>query len=430
MHSRGSGFFDVSYTTVTLGNLLVAILFFLVPSKALEFTTMAVAILLLVDMIIIVSVPQLRSEEGWVGITSIVWATVMAGYNVMTDRIVAWGKQEEEERLTGRRETRRTLIEWCAVLTYTVIMVVIIVVAVLLTATLSLRAHDATLEAPGTLWAVDGGKYQVHLDCIGNATHSGEGYVTVIVEAGKEPYEGTMAQLLSDTYENGTISRYCYWDRPGLAFSDNAPSPHSAGMSVDALSEALAQAGEEGPYVLVSAGIGSIYSRIFSSRHRGEIKALLMIDPFHEDLLWKIGEPGRGFLLWAWGVISPLGIQRLPGAIIRGRTREDRTYGRAAYQSGKYIKSKLQENLVATSLTKTEINQAKNIQDKDTPLVVISSGIRYRSDQDWADKQQSLTKITDNLKAWDIVKKAPHDVWQTLEGRQAIEHRLGQLVAS
>ena len=140
-----------------------------------------------------------------------------------------------------------------------------------------------------------------------------------------------------------------------------------------------------------------------------------MIDPFHEDLLWKIGEPGRGFLLWAWGVISPLGIQRLPGAIVRGRNREDRTYGRSAYQGGKYIKSKLQENLVATSLTKTEINQAKNIQDKDTPLVVISSGIRSRSDQDWADKQQALTKITDNLKAWDVVTKAPHDVWQTLE---------------
>ena len=389
---------------------------------------MLVAILLLVDMIIIVSVPQLRAEEGWVGIASVVWATAIAGYSVMTDRVVAWGKQEEEERLTGRRETRRSLGEWFAVLTYTVIMTILIIVTVLLTATLGLRARDATLEAPGTRWYVDDGKYQVHVHCVGNETFADEGYPTVLIEAAEGPYEGTMAPFFDNAYENGSVSRFCYWDRPGLAFSDNAPSPHSAGMSMEALSEALAQAGEEGPWILVSAGIGSIYSRIFSSRHRGEVKALLMIDPLHEDLLWKVGEPGRGFLLWAWGIISPLGIQRLPGALFRGRTREDRVYGRSASQSGKYIKSKLQENLVAQSLTKTEINQARVIQDKDVPVAVVSSGILYQSDLDWRDKQQQLTKITDNLVAWDVVKKAPHEVWRTLEGRQAIEKRLKQLV--
>lgn len=428
MHSRGSGFFDVSYTTLTLGNLLVAILFFSIPSKALEVTSMLTAVLLLVDMIMIVSIPQLRLEEGWVGIASVVWATAIAGYSVMTDRIVAWGKSEEEERLTGRRETRRSLREWCGVFAYTIIMVVIIIVTVLLTATLVLRARDASLEAPGKRWYVDDGKYQVHVQCIGNATYAEQGFPTVLVEAGEYPYEGTMEPFFDNAYKNGTIARYCYWDRPGLAFSDNAPSPHSAGMSVEALMESLAQAGEEGPWILVSAGIGSIHSRIFSSRNRGYVKALLMIDPLHEDLLWKIGEPTHGFLLWAWGIISPLGLQRLMGALFRGRTREDRVYGRSADQSGKFIKSKLQENLVATSLTKTEITQARNIQDKDTALVVVSSGILYRSNKDWADKQQQLTKITENLIAWDVVKKAPHEVWKTLEGREAIEGRLGQLV--
>ena len=428
MHTPGSGFFDVSYTTVTLGNLLVAILFFSIPSKALEITNILVAVLLLVDMIMILSITQLRVEEGWVGMTSVIWSAVMAGYSVMTDRIVAWGKQEEEERLTGRKETRRSLREWCGVLTYTVIMIILIIVTILLTGTLIIRARDATLEVPGYQWSVDNQKYRVHLQCIGNETFRDEGYTTVLIEADENPYEGTLAPFFENAYKNGSMERYCYWDRPGLAFSDNAPSPHSAGMSVDALSEALAQAGEDGPFVLVSAGIGSIYSRIFSSRHRGEVKALLLIDALHEDLLWKVGEPGKGFLLWAWGIISPLGLQRLPGAIFRGRTREDRVYGRSAYQNGKFIKAKLQENLVATSLTKTEINQARNIQDKDTPLVVVSSGILYRSDQDWADKQQQLTKITDNLVAWDVVKRAPHDVWKTLEGHKAIEKRLKQLV--
>ena len=268
------------------------------------------------------------------------------------------------------------------------------------------------------------------MSCVGNTSYSANGkpVPTILIEAGEQPFQLSMESFIRSAWVNGTIPRYCYWDRPGIAFSDNAPSPHSAGMSADALSNALAQAGEEGPWVLVSAGIGSIYSRIFSSRHTGDVHSLMLIDPLHENRLYEVADPGHGFFLWAWGFISPLGLQRLTGAIFRGRTSEDRVYGRAAYQSGKFIKSKLQENLVAASFTKSEVSQARNIQQKDTPLVVVSSGIRVRADQEWAKEQEGLTKITDNLVAWDVVRKAPHEVWTTYEGRQRLEKRLGQLV--
>ena len=430
MNTRGSGFFDFSYSTVTLGNLLVGILFFSVPSKALEVFNAITALFLLVDMVIIVSVTRLRAEEGWVGIVSIFWATAMAFFMVITDRVVAWGKREEEERLTGRHETKRSLKEWLAIVTYTIIMTIIVLVVVLMTATLGIRARDASLSVPGVRWRVDDGKYDVHLDCIGNITRDDTGNTlpTILVEAGKNPFEGTMAPFFHGAYVNGSIPRYCYWDRPGYAFSDNAPSPHSAGMSVDALSEALAQAGEEGPWILVSAGIGAIHSRIFSSRHLGDVKALMIIDGLHEDLLYKLGSAGRGFLLWAYGIISPLGWERIPAAIFKGRTREDRVFGLSAYQQGKFIKAQLQENLVAKSFTKSEVSQARNIQDKDIPLVVVSSGIHYRTDEEWAKKQEDLTKITNNLVAWDIVNKAPQEVWKTFQGRQILERRMAELV--
>lgn len=389
---------------------------------------MFVALLLFIDTIIIVSVAQLRFEEGWVGLASVIWATLMAAYVVVSDRVVAWGKGEEEERLTGRRETRRSLAEWLGVFTHTFIMIIIIIVAFLLTASLILRARDASLQAPGQKYFVDGEKYRVHLSCTGNATYVDGDYPTILIEAGAEPYEGSLGPFFQAAYVNGTIPRYCYWDRPGLAFSDNAPSPHSAGMSVDALSEALAQAGELGPYILVSTDIGSIYSRIFASRHSGDVKAIMLIDPLHEDYLWDVGNPRRGLTLWGWGIISPLGLQKLAGVIFHSRTREDRVYGQSAYQNGRFIKAKLQENLVATSLTRTEIGTARNIQDKTTPLVVISSGIKYRSNQNWAEKQEAMTKITDNLVSWDVVKQAPHNVWESLEGRKVMEKRLGQLV--
>ena len=430
MHSRGSGFFDFSYTTLTLGNLLVALLFFSTPSKAMEWGSLVVAFLLLIDTIIILAVPRVRVEEGWVGIASVIWATLMALYNVLTDRVVAWGKKEEEERLTGREETRRSLREWCGVLTSSIIIVVLIIVSVLLTATLILRSRDASLAPPGERYYVDGEKYELHLACVGNITYDSNGnkIPTVLLEGGENPVEDTMDDWVYNAYENGTINRYCYYDRPGLAWSDNAPSPHSAGMTSDALSEALAIAGEEGPWVVVSAGIGGIYSRIFSSRQKGEIAGLMLIDSLHEDLLHRIASPTRGFLLWARGIISPLGYDRLVGAIAKGRTPQDRVYGRSAYQSGKYIKAKLQENLVADSLTKNEVSQARNIQDDQTPLVIVSSGIHVRSDNEWERKQRDLTTLTDKLKSWDIVNAAPHEVWRTLEGRKILEKRLGELV--
>ena len=430
MHSRGSGFFDFAFTTLTLGNLLIALIFFSHPSKAMQITGMIVAAFLLIDMIIILAVPRLRLEEGWVGIASVIWAAVISLFNVAADRVVTWGKKEEEERLTGRRETRRTLREWCAVLTSTVIMVVLIIVTVLLTATLILRSSDASLKPSGERYFVDSDKYEVHLACVGEITvnPAGERNPTVMLEAGENPVEDSFEDWVYDARQNGTIDRYCYWDRPGFGWSDNAPSPFSAGMASDALSEALARAGEEGPWILVSAGVGSIYSRVFSSRHVGDIHGIFLIDALHEDLLYKIASPGRGFRLWAEGVITPLGLRRLWGAIIQGRTREDRVYGRSAYQSGKYLKAKLQENLVANSFTKKEVNQARIIQQKDTPLVVVSSGIETKRDSEWESKQRDLTTVTDNLVAWDVVNKAPHEVWKTYDGRRVLEKRLGELV--
>lgn len=396
----------------------------------MEISSFVIAGLLLIDTIIIVSVARIRTEEGWVGIASVLWATLIALYNVVTDKVVAWGKQEEEERLTGRKETRRTLREWCAVITSAAIYVVVVLVVLLLTCTLILRSRDASLAPAGKLYLVDGDKYEVHLDCVGEVTHKSDGTPnpTILVEAGEMPFEDTFDDFIYGTYKNGTIPRYCYWDRPGIAWSDTAPSPHSAGMSSDALSEALARASEQGPWVLVSAGIGSIYSRIFASRHIRDVHGLFLIDGLHEDLLYQVGAPGRGFILWARGIISPLGWDRLPGALFNGRTREDRVYGKTAYQNGKFIKNQLQENLVANSLTKNEVSQARNIQDRSTPLVVISSGINVRKDSEWEKKQKDLTTLTDNLLGWAVVQGAPHEVWRTYEGRQTMEKWLGKLL--
>lgn len=304
------------------------------------------AVVLLVNVIIIVSVPRIRAEESAPGVASVVWATLIAAFCVFTDRIVAWGKREEEERLTGRPETRRTLKEWLAVLSSTIILVVFILITVLMTATLILRSLDAGLPLDGDRYAVDSGKYEVHFACYGNATTDKKGRrtPTVLLEAAEDPVEYNLEHWAYSAVKNGTIDRYCYWDRPGYAWSDNAPSPHSAGMSAENLAEVLAITGEEGPWILVSAGYGSLVSRIFSARNFREVAGIMMIDPMHEDLLHRIASPYNGFMLWAWGIISPLGIRRIIGSLFMGQTKEDRVFGRDNKQSGKMIKVSMNTN--------------------------------------------------------------------------------------
>lgn len=51
-----------------------------------------------------------------------------------------------------------------------------------------------------------------------------------------------------------------------------------------------------------------------------------------------------------------------------------------------------------------------------------------RRSETWAKRQESLSKITDNLVAFDVVEGAPHEVWKSPEGRKILEDRLGQLV--
>ncbi|KAK3335540.1 hypothetical protein B0T19DRAFT_350977 [Cercophora scortea] len=430
LHARGSPFFSFVYASIAFLTLLVELLFFSVPSKSVRILSFVTAALLLVNVIVILAVQKTRHEELWVGVVSVVWATLMAVWAVVADRTVQWGKTEEEERLTGRPETRRTLLEWTQVLLSSAALTLMAIAVLLMTITLTLRAADSRLSPPGERYWVDENKYQIHLYCSGNKTDAkGNPAITVLIEAGDDSAERGLWQLAENAVKNGSISRYCFADRPGIAWSDAAPSPLSASMATDALSETLSRAGEKGPWVLASAGIGSIYSRVFSSRHRHEVRGILMIDPLHEDLLGRVGAPGRGFMLWFQGIISPCGIDRILGALIKGRGSADRTWGRSAYQSSGTIFAKLQESLVANSFTKREVVSTKAVlQDEKTPVVVISSGVQIRRDSEWEAKQRDLTHLTKNLEDWDIVDQAPHQVWETLEGREVIEKRLRKLV--
>lgn len=137
----------------------------------------------------------------------------------IVDSVVKKGKAGEEERLTGRPETRRTLWEWTQTMFANIMMVALNLVVVMMTATLILRALDAGLAAPGTRYWVDGDKYQLHLYCRGTGVDgNGTKVPTVLFEAGEETFESTLWSLADAAIANGSIGRYCFSDRPGYAW--------------------------------------------------------------------------------------------------------------------------------------------------------------------------------------------------------------------
>lgn len=71
-HTRGSGFFSFSYASLALIILIVTLLFFAAPSKTSRVLSAVMAVLLLTNMIIILAVAEIRREEAWVGIASVI----------------------------------------------------------------------------------------------------------------------------------------------------------------------------------------------------------------------------------------------------------------------------------------------------------------------------------------------------------------------
>jgi hypothetical protein len=228
LHVRGSPFFAFSYASIALVTLAISLLFFAVPSRLARILGIVNAVVLLVDTIIILVVPGLRHAEIWVGIASVVWAALMAFWFVVADRTVQWGKAEEEQRLTGRPESRRTVLEWVEVLLSTIALTVVAVVVVLMTCMLTLRALDYGLAPPGEKYWVDGDRYQIHLYCYGNKTDAlGVKTTTVLLEGGEDPVERGLWQFAENAVKNGSVDRFCFADRPGLAWVRRWPTSPS-----------------------------------------------------------------------------------------------------------------------------------------------------------------------------------------------------------
>ncbi|KAI5811853.1 hypothetical protein BZA77DRAFT_376954 [Pyronema omphalodes] len=425
MRSGGWGAFGFSTLSVLL--LLVLLLFYATPSRSERLILTTISFFLFICSLLILLSP-LRRNESWPGILSVFLALFTSIWAIITDSIVEHGKAEEEERLTGRAETRKSLKEWCSIFFGSGLFAVFLVASVLMMSNLAIEVRDYTLKQPGDMVMIGSGNsgYRLHLYCSPSQADDiayadrNKTTTTVLIETGSAP-----ALTRMESWIKQTPYRYCYYDRPGFGFSDAAPSPLSAGMVIDALSEALVHRNETGPWVLAANSVGGIYARIFAARHQAEVKGLLLVDTLPESLLGRIGNPGRGFALWLRGVISPLGLQQLWGAVILRRGREDRVYGREAGCGGKALMARLQEAL-AVRWSQNELEAANGILDGRMRMAVVSSGDRMKRDQGWAQGQRELAGMGKG--PWDVVDGVGSEVWRSEEGVRVLEKRLGEMM--
>jgi pimeloyl-ACP methyl ester carboxylesterase len=93
------------------------------------------------------------------------------------------------------------------------------------------------------------------------------------------------------------------YDRAGTGWSDRADLPRTSAEVTGELRELLSAAGEPAPYLLVGHSLGGLYARHYAQRFPGEVGALLLLDPAHEDYnaympeqlteMWKAWDPGQ-----------------------------------------------------------------------------------------------------------------------------------------
>jgi pimeloyl-ACP methyl ester carboxylesterase len=77
------------------------------------------------------------------------------------------------------------------------------------------------------------------------------------------------------------------YDRAGTGWSDAAALPRTAAEVTSELRDLLRAAGAPGPYVLAGHSLGGAYARHFAQRFPGEVAGLLLLDPFHEDMVTR-----------------------------------------------------------------------------------------------------------------------------------------------
>lgn len=136
--------------------------------------------------------------------------------------------------------------------------------------TAATTAATAQAARPEGERMIDVGGHRLAIRCMGQAAP------TVILESGAFPTEDAYAGILPEIARD---HRVCSYDRAGVGKSEPGPLPRDGKTIAGELATLLANAGETGPFVLVSWSIGGVYTPLYAIAHADDVAGYVFVDP-------------------------------------------------------------------------------------------------------------------------------------------------------
>lgn len=286
-------------------------------------------------------------------------------------------------------------------------------------------------KAPGKL--IDLGGHKLHLYC------TGQKGPTVVIEAGLGDISTDWSLVQARV---APTARVCAYDRAGYAWSDAGPKPRTFDQINLELHDALAKAGEPGPYILVGHSFGGPVVRNFALRYPSAVAGIVFVDAAHEGLRVPIGGgktirlgegaqrrqiPEPRHTLSASDAVTiratdlPPEVGNLDPAFDVLRPEAQAAHGWAQQQPAIYdaqaSETQWSEEYFAKWLANPQDGTLGAI-----PIVVLSPA---NQDAERAEGQRSLLRLSSNSKQT-LVPKAGHNMH--LENPEALANAIGELV--
>lgn len=246
--------------------------------------------------------------------------------------------------------------------------------------------NQRTYSPPGDL--VDVGDYRLHINCVG------QGSPTVILEAANG---GMSAHWIRVQQQVAKAARVCAYDRAGLGWSESGPQPRDAKQVSSELHTLLANAGIEGPYVLVGHSYGGLYARMYASRYPNQVAGMVLVDSSHPEQFTREPE-GRAMYEQAKRLsalvplFTRLGVIRLSNFFPAHPDLPPLQRGQVeAFNSSTQHLVTTTEEFRATPETTAQVRGTGSLGE--TPLAVISAGDQPPS---WLEMQDELAALSTN----------------------------------